>query len=513
MSAKPKYATPLNPARPNLLPQCRVVAELIGLSPLLPWQEHLLALMTEYEEGNPEDGIVPFYNQVVFSIPRQTGKTEVICTCSVCLRFLGLYAGDEPPHMVYAAQTQSDALAVWESKIVRRLSSCGWGQKMGFHWTSSPNDPHLRIGGKSDRSGKGRFGQGKVRIIANKSGSGLGMTSDLVFLDEARQYGDESREADLVPQMNTRPSPQLVVASTMGGPFSPYFNRKVDAGRVLATEQAAGKAGHLRRAYVEYGVGAVGSDDYDASDPKVWAEAHPMLGLCNWTTERMADEYDRCLAEGNLEMFRNNFLNQRLAADDAPAIPLDLIYPAEVPKYSADDLGDWQVLALSSDPDDKYLSAAVCGADRIRVVRPAYDEAVGDLVRTETTKAARWVADYLEDKPYIRQVVYSEGSEIQGMIDGFRKPGVWVGATSIKDYKTQCLGLLAGFSNEEAGIEASSFFRDAVISAEQQTGAFGRGWLWRKKKDVNDNIGPLVAVTLAYGSWSAKKARPEIRIY
>ena len=198
MLAEPKFATPLNPDRPNLLEEVRNLARLIGLYPLLPWQEHLLALATEYEDGNPEDGIVPFYNQVVFSIPRQTGKTEVICLCAFCLRFIGLYRSDDaPPLMVYAAQTQSDAISVFETKIVPRLTGCEWGRRMGFHWSSSANDPHLRIGGKSNRSGRGRFDEGKLRIIANKSGSGLGMTSDMVILDEARQYGDESREADL----------------------------------------------------------------------------------------------------------------------------------------------------------------------------------------------------------------------------------------------------------------------------------------------------------------------------
>ena len=513
MLAEPKFATPLSADRPNLLANCRKLAALVGLYPLLPWQEHLLALLTEYEEGNPEDGIVPFYNQVVFSVPRQTGKTEIICTCVTCLRFMGLYKSDGmPPHMVYAAQTASDALAVWETKIVARLTGCDWGQETGFYWTPQPQDPHLRISEAYARKSS-RFKNGKMRIIANKSGSGLGMTSDMVILDEARQYGDESREADLVPQMNTRPAPQLIIASTMGGPQSPYFNRKVDAGRDIALEQAAGRAKNVRRAYVEYGVGNVSSDDYDASDPKVWADAHPMLGFCNWTVERMGDEYDRCLADGNLEMFRNNFLNQRLRSEDNPAIPADLLTAAEVERYEPDDLGEWQVLALASSPDGRYLAAAVCGDGKIRVVRPGYDRDVGDFVRTEKHLALNWVSRWLEDKPHIRQVRFAADSEMSAMIEGFRKPGVWVGGVSIGDYKGFCVGLHAGFANMQVGLEASSDFRDAVLSAERYEGALGRNWLWRRKPDADDLIDPLVAVTLAYGSWMLKASRPEIRIY
>ena len=513
MTAEPKYATPLTDGRPNLLAHCQSLAALVGFHPLLPWQEHLLALMTEYEEGNPEDGIVPFYNQVVFSIPRQTGKTEVICTCVTCLRFMGLYKSDGmPPHMVYAAQTASDALSVWETKIAARLIGSEWGKEVGFYWTPQPQDPHLRISEAYARKSS-RFKNGKMRIIANKSGSGLGMTSDMVILDEARQYGDESREADLVPQMNTRPSPQLIVASTMGGPNSPYFNRKVDAGRVLAKEQAAGRAKEVRRAYVEYGVGDLGSDDYDCSDPAVWREAHPMLGFCNWTEERMADEYDRCLAEGNLEMFRNNFLNQRLRVDDNPGIPTDLLAAAEVPKYSADDLGEWQVLALSSSPDGRYLSAALCGNNRVRLVRPAYDDDIGDLVRTDKHQSLKWLDGYLADKPFVRQVRYAADSEMSAMIEGYRKGGVWVGPVSIRDYKGFCVGLLAGFATATIGLEASSFFRDAVLAAERYEGAFGRNWVWRKKPDADTLIDELVAVTLAYGAWTMKASRPAIRVY
>ena len=281
----------------------------------------------------------------------------------------------------------------------------------------------------------------------------------------------------------------------------------------LQTEQAAGRVTNVRRAYVEYGVGDVASDDYDCSDPKIWREAHPMLGHHNWSEERMADEYDRCLAEGNLEMFRNNFLNQRLRVDDNPAIPTDLLAAAEVERLSPEDLGDWQVLALSSSPDGRYLAAAVCGNGKVRLVRPAYDRDVGDLVRTEKHLALSWLDLHLEDKPYIRQVRYAADSEMSAMLDGYRRPGVWVGDVSIRDYKTMCVGLLAGFANLQVGLEASSFFRDAVLAAERYEGALGRNWVWRKKQDADDLIDELVAVTLAYGSWTAKASRPEIKIY
>ena len=282
---------------------------------------------------------------------------------------------------------------------------------------------------------------------------------------------------------------------------------------MLAEQQAGGQSKAVRRAYLEYGVGDVGSDDYDASDPKIWAEAHPMLGYCNWTTERMADEHDRCAAEGTLEMFRNNYLNQRLRTDDNPAIPTDLITAAEVERYAPEDLGDWQVLGLSSSPDGRYLAAAECGDFKVRVIRPGYDAAIGDVVRTEKHLVRPWLTDYLEARPYIRQVRYPADSEISALLERFRHPGTRMTPVSLMDYRGQCVGLLAGFATEKVGLEASTAFREAVLSAERYEGALGRNWMWRRKPDVDALIDPLVAVTLAFGGWSDKASRPGLKIY
>ena len=100
----------------------------------------------------------------------------------------------------------------------------------------------------------------------------------------------------------------------MGDETSIYLNDKVDAGRQLAARQQAGKSASIRRAYLEYGVGDVASDDYDVADPAVWQAAHPLIGYHNWTMGRMSEEYDRALSENNLDGFRNNYLNQRLNA-------------------------------------------------------------------------------------------------------------------------------------------------------------------------------------------------------
>ena len=185
MVTDPVFATPLTPGRSNLLDVARRLGRLVGIDTLHPWQERAIALATEYEEETAE-GIIPYYKFVVVSVPRQTGKTEILEFLLFLLRFMG-YMADNPPLMIYCAQTQGDAKRVVSTKIWPRLQ-LPWGKQYGFYYSSQPEDPHIRMSGKN----RPDFARGKISILANKSGSGLGLTSSYINLDEARQFGDTS---------------------------------------------------------------------------------------------------------------------------------------------------------------------------------------------------------------------------------------------------------------------------------------------------------------------------------
>ena len=501
--AVPVFATPLNPDRPNLLVEAERLAKLLGLYPLVPWQRRLIALITEYEECDHQGCIVPFYNRVTVSINRQVGKTEGFCLLCYVLRFCGFYAGGGQM-MVYGAQTASDAVRVWETKLAKRLLASDFGQVMGFFFSGAPIDPHLRMAPKGARD----FTAGKVSIIANKSGSGLGLTSDFVFLDEARQYGDSSREEDLVPQMNTRPAPQLIVCSTMGNASSIYFNAKVDAGRELAVLQQAGKAKQVRRAYVEYGVGDVRSEDYDPADRQVWARAHPLLGYCNWDEERMADEYDRLTAEDMLDLFRNQYLNQRLLESDAPAVPIDMLETCEGLYDEAEGLGDRQVLGLHASPESRFFAASLSGQGQVKVIRSGYDGT--DIIKTEKHLVLPWLDKLLDSNPQIRQVWYLNDSEVGAGLEGYRKQGCLMVPIQFGQYKNFCAALLTSIALSEIRICYNQFLRSSVYSAFRQEASLGRNWFWKMKPDAYTGIDELVAVTLSWGAWQNYAKRPPI---
>ena len=259
----PVYATPLTPGRPNLWKQIVMVAQLLGLWPLLYWQANFLKLATEYEQGNPQDGIVPYWREVVLSVPRHCGKTDCVFCILHVLRFMGFYrrTPGRAPLMGYHAQSARDAQEVWRDKIVPRVVDTKWAKQVGYRFVAGAS-PKVHTGGRGAKPGSD-----VCYIIANKADAGRGYSTDMLWMDEARAEPDFRRESDLLPGQSTSASKQLFVVSTMGDHESCYHNAKVDLGRETATLQMNGDNVARRLAYYEHGIGDMASGEYDASDP------------------------------------------------------------------------------------------------------------------------------------------------------------------------------------------------------------------------------------------------------
>src|SRR5690348_15325275 len=69
---QPRWSTPRNPTRPTLGPALAAIANELG-QPLMPWQR----LVADVGLELTDDGR-PAYREVVFTVPRQSGKTTVI---------------------------------------------------------------------------------------------------------------------------------------------------------------------------------------------------------------------------------------------------------------------------------------------------------------------------------------------------------------------------------------------------------------------------------------------------
>ena len=501
----PVFATPLTAGRPNLLNEARNVARMLGFI-LSPWQERFLALATEYEEGNPVDGIVPYWRYLTLTIARQCGKSECVCTILFMLRWMGFYKQTEDPKMVYTAHSIEACTDMWDTKAGRRMMDCKWGRAKQVYFNHAPANFHMRLG-KQNRSLRG----GRIRILSNSGKSGRGGTEDMVVLDEAREFGDDSsREKTLDPLMNMRPSPQFIITSTMGVEESGYFNRKVHAGRETVLAQRSGDWPSARLAYCEWGVGDMKPDDYDPADKDLWLKAHPMLGHGNWNEQRMAEKYDMARAEDDLPRFQQEYLNQMFVADEAPAVPWEMLDAVEHNFVEWSDLGDYVVLGVFSEPGAYYLSAVAAGNGYVKVVRPV--EAQGDVLRTPTYTCSEWLDTFLARYGTIRQVVYLEGNDLETMLAKYKKPGVRTRGFKFAEYKDGCRLLKKALVSESVSIQRSTYLRMAVAACEVVMSADQSSWYWAKKRYAQAGADELRAAVLAWKGWHnvSTKGRPGV---
>ena len=491
-TSPPAFITPLTPGRPNLGEQAVKAARSLGFEKLADWQYDFLCLLTEYEEGNPADGIVPYWRNVTLTICRQCGKSECICSVAYKLRWLGYYRDDGSPKMIYTAHSMDACYDQWNTKIGKRFRESRWGRRNDLITYRSAMNPHVRIGGKANRNMVG----GRVRLLASSGSSGRGGTEDFVVMDEVREFGDDSsREKTLIPLMNMRPSPQILFTSTMGVESSGYFNRKVSAGREVVRQQMAGNWPKHRMAYAEWGVGDVEPDSYDPKDPEVWLRAHPMIGWGEFDMERMAELYDIANAQDDLTVFQQEYLNQMYVTNDEPAMPWEFWDRAEEASIPWERLGGSVVLAVHAEPECPTLSAVAVGGGNLKVVRPLRE--AGDVVRTAVYDAVAWLARTLGNNPAIKEVVFQEGNDLATMLSRFKFGGVKVRQVRFNDYKAGCRRLKNAVMQENIRIEKSPYLRYALQAAEAVMGA-DDSWYWKKKKKAQGRMDELKAAALAW---------------
>ena len=506
----PAFATPLTPGRPNLGKQCRGVAKMLGFGELAPWQDHFLQLATEYEEGNPEDGIIPWWRYVTLTVPRQCGKSECICAVLYTLRWMGFYdQGGEDPKMCYTSFSLEAAQDQWDTKIGKRMLESEWGQARDLYINHNLMNMHVRQGKKNLMLRGGR-----IRILSNSGKSGRGGTEDMVIMDEAREFGDDAnREKSLDPLMNMRPSPQLMICSTMGTEEAGYFFRKVSAGREQVRSQVRGEWPKARLAYAEWGVGDVRPDSVDASDPKVWRRAHPMLGLANWNEDRMAEKYDLARVEDDENRFKQEYLNCLFSPEDEPGVPFDLLDSVErvevrddgvsvFPRVGMEELGSHGVLGLFAEAGNDWLSAAAAGEGRLKVVRPVVVE--GERRSVPLYGVVDWLDGYLTNYPNLRTVVVREGNDLAAVLAGWRRRGVRVVVLKVQDWKMGCRELMRAFKMGEVEVERNQYLRIAIQSAERVESADRVSWYWARKRGAQAHVDELQAAVLA---WSMAVAR------
>jgi len=279
------------------------VARRLG-KPLMPWQQHVADVALEVD---PETGEL-FYEEVVITVPRQSGKTTLLLAlmvwrCVVMARRLGL-----PQTVTYLAQSGKMARRKLEREFIPVLRKA-----KGFlevpHSRARPVKPSEFKPSMNNGSEHVLFGTDSYLQIEAPTGTGShGDVLDMPVIDEAFAREDDLVEQAVDAATVTRRSPQTYVISTAGNERSTFLWRKVLGGRAARTQSS-------RTCYFEWSV----PDDLPFDDPEVWAEYLPALGH-TITVARLQARLDKALRnpdevdeegyEPGLAGFRRGYMNQ-----------------------------------------------------------------------------------------------------------------------------------------------------------------------------------------------------------
>lgn len=451
-----RYATPATD-RPNRLKRIRRLAEILGLE-LLPWQEQVIAVATEYD---PLTGI-PAYRTVFITTPRQSGKTTVqlLLTLDRCI------AWTVPQTCVWTGQDATAVRQKWVDDIApmierSKLELLVKRTRSGELMTLTNGNESIEFVTKS-----------KIRLIPSSPTAGHGKVTDFAIQDELFADKDSRRDQALSPGMITKPYAQTILCSTAGDETSVVYNRYVTIGR-----QAVADGRTTGVAYFEWSA----PDDWDESDEDSYWEFMPALGH----TIRLEDiRHEREKMQEDPGQFARAYGNQPEGDTDA-VFPL-LIWRKVTRAGLVPDAGGYSIGVDVNWARDRGAIAVADSQGQVKLA--AFDEGTGWIVE----RARELSAEYGNAK------IYFDTGGPAGGVDGLRDL------------------VRAEAMNSREVIEACGAFYDAVADADlvmaldQDVDLARKGlakketgdrFVWSRKLSEND-VTPLYAVTLA---WSGSR--------
>lgn len=265
-----------------------------------PWQETTLeALLSCDAEGQwaaSEAGLV---------VSRQQGKGEVLQAYDLAHLFLWPKPDGEPKTILHTAHEFATADAHYD-KIKRRIMGTPWMRRQ-----LKGGGVETARGVSGINTGMGRrvfeLKNGNKLVIGTRTGSaGVGLTVDVLVVDEAQEAPAETMEAVLFTQDGVANTQVLYTGTVpMEHQSGDHFEGVRDRGR-------AGT--YPRTVWVEFSPD--GSDDPDLAaaikmdDREVWAQSSPALG--RRTTEAdVEDKYNTFVVGSNPNP--DAFIKQRLS--------------------------------------------------------------------------------------------------------------------------------------------------------------------------------------------------------
>lgn len=262
------------------------IARALG-TPMMPWQEYTALVAGEMVRSDHTGLWIPAYRSPGVSVPRQAGKTTVDVAGMLDRCWNWAVTLGAPQICAYTAHTGTAARVKWTKEIFPLWRKHPLIQAAGAKITA----------GMGNESVEFRETGSHILILSSSEGSGHSATLHRASLDEIWYDKDSSREAALVPTMQTVESAQSWWLSTAGTAASTMLNAKVQLGR-RAVEEDTGRG----VCYFEWGA----PDGWDPTDDAAIPSFHPACGFTQTidtivaTKQQYVDLDDYARAVGNV---------------------------------------------------------------------------------------------------------------------------------------------------------------------------------------------------------------------
>ena len=316
---------------------------------------------------------------------------------------------------------------------------------------------------------------GSVEFIARSKGSGRGFSVDVLVMDEAQEFSDESLAA-LLPTISASANPQQIMTGTPPGPTA-------NGGVFTRLREEGVGGGNRRLCWHEWS--CVGEVDLD--DRQVWAATNPGLGI-RLKYETTQDERSAMDAE----MFARERLGMWDTAATKAVINMDTWAAlTDVQSQALDPVA----FALDVSPDRS--SAAIASAG----VRA---DGLSHVVVVDTKAGTGWVVDRLVElngrwKPCA--VVVDSRGPAASMIPALEARGVVVTTTTTAEVGRACGAFYDAVMQGDLRHLGQASLSSALSGARKRT--LGDAWAWHRQNSSTD-ITPLVAATLALFGYATR---------
>lgn len=476
----------------------------------MPWQQHVVDVALEID---PETGEL-FYEEIVISVPRQSGKTTLILAlmvwrCTTMARRL-----DDMQVVTYLAQSGKMARRKLEREFIPKL-----GKARGFcrvaHSRAQPVAPTDWKPSMNNGSEHILFGTGSFLQIEAPTGTGShGDVLDMPVIDEAFARQDDLVEQAVDAATVTRRSPQTYVVSTAGNSVSRFLYRKVLAGRRTVVEELS-----TRSAYFEWSM----PDDADYTDPEVWAQFLPALGH-TITVRRLQARLEKALAnpdevddegyEPGLPGFLRGYMNRWMDPPELggvvrpPEIPPEVWMSSELVDAGSQIVGE-RVIGVGVGLNGLAGSFVLVGRRADGLVH------VETLVRdSELWRFEARLREFVERWKPAAVAWHNNGPTRAFAPEIQRATSLHVDAKAVplngQEWKASCEAFARAVSSAQVRHLGDLLLEDAVRGAFRRE--VGDGWEW-DLREARTDITPLLAATAALRALETVPAAAEFFVY